>query len=135
VVSVKLGSFYQGNDARKPSGGARSRPFKVKRKALGGGPPVFTVISGGDVRDKVRCFGGGFKVKLHEAQFVNLYLPRENRFERVRLIRLVDNPANREFVKKGIVTKGAIVETERGRAVVTSRPGQDGVLNAVLLGE
>jgi len=135
LTSVKLGSFYQDNDFKKPSGGYRPRPYRVKRKALGGGPPTHTVISNEEVRSRVRCFGGSFKAKLRSAQYVNLYIPREGKFEKVKVIRLIENPAGRDLTKRGIVTKGAIVETEKGKAVVTSRPGQDGVLNAVLLGE
>jgi len=42
------------------------------------------------------------------------------------------NPSNRDYDRKGIITKGAIIETELGLAVVTSRPGQEGVINALL---
>ncbi|MCE4622698.1 MAG: 30S ribosomal protein S8e, partial [Desulfurococcales archaeon] len=34
-----------------------------------------------------------------------------------------------------IIVKGAIIETTEGKAIVTSRPGQDGVVNAVLIKE
>ncbi|MEK6949175.1 MAG: 30S ribosomal protein S8e, partial [Nanoarchaeota archaeon] len=43
------------------------------------------------------------------------------------------NPANRHFVRRNIMTKGAIIETEKGKARITSRPGQDGAVNAVLI--
>jgi small subunit ribosomal protein S8e len=33
----------------------------------------------------------------------------------------------------GIVTKGCIVETELGKAKVTSRPSQHGIVNAILV--
>jgi len=46
---------------------------------------------------------------------------------------LIENKANKEFLRKRIITKGAIIETELGKAVVTSRPGQDGVINAKLI--
>jgi len=49
------------------------------------------------------------------------------------VIKLLDNPADRNLARRGIVTKGAIIQTSLGKAVVTSRPGQDGVLNAVLI--
>jgi small subunit ribosomal protein S8e len=32
-----------------------------------------------------------------------------------------------------MITKGAVLKTELGRARVTSRPGQHGILNAVLM--
>ena len=50
-----------------------------------------------------------------------------------KLLRVVRNPANVDYQRRGVITKGAIVETEMGQARVSSRPGQDGVINAILL--
>ncbi|MGC8543844.1 MAG: 30S ribosomal protein S8e [Vulcanisaeta sp.] len=130
---VKLLSFYQGRDTKKPSGGYRARPFKVKRKALGGGPPTNTVLSNTDARRVIRVFGGNTKVKAVSVQYANLYVPKEGKVMKVRILRVLETPSNRELAKRSIIVKGAIIETEKGRAIVTSRPGQDGVVNAVLL--
>ena len=43
------------------------------------------------------------------------------------------NSANPNYVRRNIITKGAIVETPEGNAKVTSRPGQDGVINGILI--
>jgi len=59
--------------------------------------------------------------------------PSTGKSYRAKVLRVVENPAGRDFLKKQIVTRGAILETEVGRARVTSRPGQDGCVNAVLL--
>jgi SSU ribosomal protein S8E len=48
---------------------------------------------------------------------------------------VLETPANREYARRGIIVKGAIIQTEMGKAVVTSRPGQDGAVNALLLKE
>jgi small subunit ribosomal protein S8e len=130
---VKLLSFYQGRDSKKPSGGYRARPYKVKRKALGGGPPTNTALSDTEVRRIIRVFGGNTKVKAVAVQYANLYIPSERKAVKVRIVRIVETPANRELAKRQVIVKGAIIETERGRAIVTSRPGQDGIVNAVLI--
>ncbi len=130
---VKLLSFYQGRDSKKPTGGYRARPYKVKRKALGGGPPINATLSDNESRNVVRVFGGNVKVKAVNVQYANLYIPKENKAVKVKILRILDTPANREFVKRDIIVKGSIIETERGRAIVTSRPGQDGIVNAILL--
>ncbi len=130
---VKLLSFYQGRDNKKASGGYRARPYKVKRKALGGGPPTNTTLSSKDIRRVIRVFGGNVKVKAVGVQYANLYIPKEGKAVKVRILRVLETPANRELAKRDVIVKGAIIETERGRAVVTSRPGQDGIVNAVLL--
>ena len=48
---------------------------------------------------------------------------------------IVENSANRHFVRRGSLTKGAVVETEQGQARVVSRPGQSGTINAILIDE
>jgi small subunit ribosomal protein S8e len=49
-----------------------------------------------------------------------------------KIIRVKSSPANRDYQRRGVITKGAVLETEAGEAVVTSRPTADGVVNAVL---
>ena len=46
---------------------------------------------------------------------------------------VIDNPANKDFARRKIITKGAIIQTSDGQALVTSRPGQDGVIQAKIL--
>ncbi|MHA1294432.1 MAG: 30S ribosomal protein S8e, partial [Promethearchaeota archaeon] len=41
--------------------------------------------------------------------------------------------ASKDLNRRHIITKGSIVETELGRARITSRPGQHGVLNGILI--
>jgi small subunit ribosomal protein S8e len=48
---------------------------------------------------------------------------------------VTENPANKNFVRRNILTKGAVVATDLGKAKITSRPGQDGEVNAILLGQ
>ena len=52
---------------------------------------------------------------------------------RVKIIDVIENPANPHFVRRGIITKGTTIETELGLARVTSRPSQHAVVSAVLL--
>ncbi len=49
-----------------------------------------------------------------------------------KILRVKKSPANRDYERRGVITKGAVIETEAGEAVVTSRPTDDGVVNAVL---
>ena len=49
-----------------------------------------------------------------------------------RYIRVTKNPANKDYERRGVISKGALVETEAGTARVVSRPGQDGSVNAIL---
>lgn len=80
-----------------------------------------------------RARGGGLKVKLLSTNVANVVDPDTGKCQIVEVKGVVKNPANVDYQRRGIVTKGAIISTPLGKAKVTSRPGQDGVLNAVLL--
>ncbi|MGC8936685.1 MAG: 30S ribosomal protein S8e [Candidatus Methanomethylicaceae archaeon] len=126
-------SYYQGRDNKKPTGG-RFRISRKKRRYELGSPPVETSLaSESESRDIVRGYGGNKKVKLEEAMFVNVTDPKTHTTKKSRIIKVKDNPSNVDYARRGIITKGAIVETELGDARITSRPGQHGLLNAVLL--
>jgi small subunit ribosomal protein S8e len=40
--------------------------------------------------------------------------------------------ANADYNRRGVITKGTIVRTEKGLARIISRPGQNGALSAVV---
>jgi small subunit ribosomal protein S8e len=116
---------------RKPSGG-RIRPHRKKRRYERGREPVLTHIA--PTRRKiVRVRGGNIKVKLLRDDRVNVFNPKTGKSQVVRVMTVLENRANPHFVERNIITKGAVVQTEIGKARITSRPGQDGVLNAVLI--
>jgi len=97
-----------------------------------GGEPRLTVV--GDRKIDIKdAFGGGIKVAVVSDNMVNVYNPITKRVERTTIIRVKSNPSNKDYERRGIITKGAIVETPLGDAKITSRPGRDGVLNAVLI--
>ena len=50
-----------------------------------------------------------------------------------KILEVVENTANPNYVRQNIITKGSVIQTEKGKAKVTSRPGQHGVVNAVLI--
>jgi len=54
---------------------------------------------------------------------------------KVEILRVVKNPANVDYDRRGVITKGTTIETPLGTALVTSRPGQDGTVNAILVPE
>jgi len=53
--------------------------------------------------------------------------------ERATIEDVTENGANPNYARRNIITKGAIIETDAGTARVTSRPGQNGQVNAVLV--
>lgn len=125
-------SYYQGNDLKKPTGG-KKRPHRSKRKYELGRPPTETKLAETEVRKHVRVRGGNYKVRLKKAVYANVIDPETNKAQKVKILRVIETPAHREYARRGIIVKGAIIETEIGKAKVTSRPGQDGVINAILI--
>ncbi len=117
---------------KKKKTGGRRRIWRKKRKYELGRFPAETVV--GERKLKViRAKGGNVKLRLLKEKYVNLVIPDEHRTEKTEIVRVIENKANREYSRRGVITKGAIIETKYGIAIVTSRPGQDGVINAVLL--
>jgi len=123
---------YQGRSRRKPSGGLY-KPFRKPRKYELGRDYIPTILSSAEIRRKLRVCGGNFKLLLLKAMYANVSDPKRGITKRVRILKVVDNPANKNYARRGIITKGAIIETELGLAQVTSRPGQDGIINAKLI--
>ena len=63
----------------------------------------------------------------------NLYDSKSNKYSKAKILSVVDNSANRHFVRRNIITKSCVIETDKGQAKVTSKPGRDGTVNAVLI--
>ena len=118
---------------KKPSGGKKRR-YRKKRRYEDGSFPAETTF--GEVKRKIaRGKGGNKKIKLLKGKFISVSDPKSRETEKVEIQRVVKNPANVDYDRRGVITKGAIVKTRKGLARVTSRPGQDGVINAVLVEE
>ncbi|MCX6660886.1 MAG: 30S ribosomal protein S8e [Candidatus Bathyarchaeota archaeon] len=123
--------WHGGLTKRKKSGGRR-RAYRGKRAFETGGEPTQTSV--GEVRlVRNRSRGGNSKPKLLASNQANVTDPSSRVTKKVEIVRVVKNPSNVDYERRGIITKGAIIETPLGQAQVTSRPGQDGVVNAILL--
>jgi small subunit ribosomal protein S8e len=116
---------------QKPSGGRR-HVFRKKRKFEQGTFPAETMM-GEQKRKVVRGRGGNLKIKVLSEKQVCVTDPKTGRTEKTEVVRVVKNPANIDYDRRGVITKGAVVETSLGQARITSRPGQHGILNAVLI--
>lgn len=73
------------------------------------------------------------KARLLGVTHVNLSNPSTGKTKRVEILRVIENPASVDYDRRGVITKGTIMETPLGSARVTSRPGQNGVVNAILV--
>ncbi len=127
-------SVWHGDMSKKTSSGAGKKGYRKKRKYEQGTFPAETLM--GEERLKVvRGRGGNVKIKILSQKKVCVTDCKTGKTEKTEIVRVVKNPANIDYDRRGVITKGAVVETPLGQAQITSRPGQHGILNAVLIGE
>ena len=124
---------YQGKTGRKLTG-ARLRSNTGKKKRMLGRSATQTGI--GEVkRRKVRVRGGNSKYRLFRTNEVNIIDPKTGKSFNGKISDVETNPASRDYSRRRIITKGAIIKTDLGSAKVTNRPGREGFVNAVLIAE
>lgn len=128
-----MSAIWHGEAGRKPTGG-KIHLARKKRKYELGGYSIYPTI-GEEKRVEVRTKGGNEKVKLASLLFVNVFDSKTKTSKKVKILDVITNPANPDLARRKVITRGAIVNTELGKAKITSRPTQDGVANAVLIEE
>lgn len=116
---------------RKLSGGLL-RSYAKKKKREMGRYPAETQIGERKVKI-VRTRGGNIKYRLLKDMYVNVLDQSTGTTTKYKILNVLENRANREYARRRIITKGAILATEIGKVKVTSRPGQHGVINGVLI--
>jgi small subunit ribosomal protein S8e len=124
-------ALWQGRKGRKPSGGRLRLSRKKRRFEIG--TEARPTYLGEERLTNVRTFGGGEKTKMLAANYANVIDPVTNKGQKVKILTVKENPANPHYVQRSIINKGATIQTEIGLAKVTSRPGKDGAINAVLI--
>ncbi|MGD0805101.1 MAG: 30S ribosomal protein S8e [Candidatus Bathyarchaeia archaeon] len=115
---------------RKPTGG-KKKAYRAHRIFDVGRHPVET-IEGEQKLKKVSGRAGIEKVKIVRANIVNVSNPETGKTEKLEILDVISNPANADYNRRGVITKGTIVRTEKGLARIISRPGQSGALSAVI---
>ena len=121
----------QTRSKRKVTGG-RYIAARGKRRYELGRSPTLTRVEKKEMKT-IRGLGGNLKQSLLRTNIANLFDPKTKKYTQVEIKNVADNPANRNFIRRNILTKGTIIETEKGNAKITSRPGQEGTVNAVLV--
>ena len=124
-------SVWHGDQNKRKASGGRKRRYRTKRRFEKGSFPAETRLDK-PKRKVSRKRGGNEKVRLLAVKHANVS-DDSGKTTKVEILRVVKNPANVDYDRRGVITKGTIVETPLGTARVTSRPGKDGVVNAILI--
>lgn len=124
-------ALWQGTSRRKSTGGRRvfsrgKRKFEISREKQ------FTKIGAQSLK-QYRGMGGSTKTGMLVAEYANVVDKKTNTIQKAKILKVTVNPADPNYVQRNIINKGAKIATELGDAIVTSRPGQDGAINAVLI--
>lgn len=123
-------AILQKKSVRKITGGRYRAP--PKKAANAGSLPMNTKLGEKKLKQK-RIMGGHLKSVFLTINKVNVLDKKTKKSQLTDISAVLENAANRNFIRRGILTKGAVVNTPIGKARITSRPGQVGTLNAVLI--
>jgi small subunit ribosomal protein S8e len=119
----------QGRSLRKRTGG-RLRPKRDKRKHELGSEPTETQVG----EPKLKTVNGrGTETKVRAIKTDAATVATDDGTVAAEILDFIENPAAPNSARRNIITRGAVIETSEGKARVTSRPGQDGQVNAVLV--
>lgn len=86
-------------------------------------------------RKKIRIRGGKTKIVMLSANEANVLDKKTKKSKKVKIKNVLETPSNRFLARQNILLKGAIVDTDLGKAKITNRPSQEGSVQAVLLEE
>ena len=110
--------------------GGRRHPLRSRRKyELDRFPNEAVIGNQVTVTRKVR--GKNIKSAIKTIDSVNLAI--DSKIKKVKIIKVLENATNNDYQRRGIISKGAVLETEAGKCRVVSRPGQHGTVNAILV--
>ncbi len=111
--------------------GGRRHPLRIRRKYEIDRFPN-EPINGVQITVTRNVRGKNTKTALKSIDFVNL-ATKDAKVKKAKILKVLENATNNDYKRRGIITKGAILETQEGKCRVVSRPGQSGTVNAVLI--
>ncbi len=111
--------------------GKRKIKARGKRRREVGGYFSATKLTEKSMVASVRRRGGNVDVKLKRAAVANVLT--KTGYKNAKITGIVESKDNRNFARQNIITKGTVISTELGNAVVMNRPGREGCVNARLL--
>src|SRR3989344_6006734 len=126
--SFKLNIMRKG---RKISGGKYKKQRKKKKYEQPGEKRIVKLKA---VKKKtLRTLGGNVKMVLLGSNEINILDKKTGKAKKVKIKNVLETPSNRFLARQNVITKGAIVETDLGKARITNRPSQEGAIQGILI--
>jgi small subunit ribosomal protein S8e len=120
------------NLAKRKFTGGRKVTMRGRRKFEIDRYPNEAIVGTKDIITR-RVRGNNTKTAFKTTEFANVADQVSNKLMKSKILRVTKNSANKDYERRGVISKGALLETEAGTARVISRPGQDGAVNAILV--
>lgn len=86
---------------------------------------------GEEKRKTIKTMGGNKKTFLLKGKMINVQI--NNEIKKTEIKNVLETPSNKFLARQNILTKGTFVETSLGKARITNRPSQEGIINGVLI--
>src|SRR5208283_5735734 len=103
-------SVWHGTLRKRKLTGGKKRAYRVKKKYEAGGYPAETIL-GEPKRKTTRGMGGNTKVRVLSDTFASVTDPKTGKTQKTEITRVVRNAANVDYNRRGVITKGAEIET------------------------
>ncbi len=116
---------------KKTSGGRYLNPKKKRKDERN--RQVRTVKIGERKTKTLRTKGGNAKLTAHNLDKANIVNGKKTTTSAIKNV--LETPSNTFLARQNVLVKGAIIETELGKARITNRPSQEGQVQAVLIKE
>ncbi|MBS3075471.1 30S ribosomal protein S8e [Candidatus Pacearchaeota archaeon] len=118
---------------RKITGGKYKKFRKNKKYALSG---IIRKVKLRETKKKIiRGLGGNLRTVLLSSNTANVFNSETKKTKKVKIKNVIETPSDRFLARQNILVKSAIIDTELGKARITNRPSQEGMVQAVLLKE
>ncbi len=117
---------------KRSGSGAKYIDYRKSKQYELAGVPTMSKLGENKVKTN-RVKAGYTKTRVLDTNKVNLYDSKSKKYTIAEIQTVVENPANVQYVRRNLLTKGTVIQTNKGKARITSRPGQIGFLNAVLV--
>ena len=115
---------------RKITGGKYHASRKSKKHELAGIPRIVKLRA--RKIKTLRARGGNEKNVLLSIDIANV-MDKNGKAKKTKITNVVETKANRFLARQNILIKGAVIDTELGKARITNRPSQEGMVNAMLI--
>ncbi|MFB6246420.1 MAG: 30S ribosomal protein S8e [Candidatus Pacearchaeota archaeon] len=117
-------------DLGRKSTGGKYIKWRKKKLYEKPGQKISAKLSDEEKRKTERTRGGNKKLRLLRGKTISIQ--NQGKAEKAEIKNVIETPSNRFLARQNILTKGTIVETNKGNVKITNRPTKEGIINGVV---